>query len=576
MRKSALCIFAWFISGVFTTAGGRAQASDATLIEKENLVEIGLRGTPWKSANLGAQLNVADRLRTGELSRAAIRFTDLSVLRIDELTNLQIVPPANPSAQQELEVEHGGAYFFSRQKGNELQIRTPSANGALRGTEFAVRVGTGGHTTMTVYEGEVEMANPHGTLLLKSGEQGEAEIGKPPRKTAVIDARNIIQWCLYYPAVIDPGAFRLGAEEVGGFAESLAAYRQGDLLGALAKQLPLPRSASINARLYHAATVLAVGQVERAQAALAGVPTTEPGRLSIEQVIAAVKLKDWKRSAKPRTSSEWMAESYYKQSKGDLSAALQAARKATQLSPEFGFAWVRVAELLFSTGNTRESVRALDRGLQLAPKNAQAHALRGFILSAENRIDAAHRSFEEAISRDGALGNAWLGRGLTSIRQGRTEEGGRDLQTAATLEPNRSILRSYLGKGFSEVGNKAKAKSELDLAKKLDPNNPTPWLYSAIERSHSNEYNQAVDDLNKSLKLNENRRIYRSQFLLDQDRAVRSTNLALMYLNNGMKEQSVREAVRALNDGYASAGAHLFLSNSFTALRDPSRFMLRY
>ena len=576
MRISAIYFFACFISGVLPAAGEQVQKEGAALIEKENLVEVELRGTPWKSANLGAQLNVADRLRTGELSRAAIRFTDLSVLRVDELTNLQIVPPANPSAQRELEVERGGAYFFSRQKGNELQIRTPSANGALRGTEIAVRVGAGGQTTMTVYEGEVEMANPQGTLLLKSGEQGEAEIGKPPRKTAVIDAKNIIQWCLYYPAVIDPGSFRLEAGEAAAFAESLASYRQGDLLGALAKQLPLAGNASTNARLYHAATVLSVGQVERAQAALAGVPTTEPSRLSIEQMIAAVKLKDWKRSAKPRTSSEWMAESYYKQSKGELSAALQAARKATQLSPEFGFAWVRVAELLFSTGNTKESVRALDRGLKLAPQNAQGHALRGFILSAENRIDAARRSFEEAIARDGALGNAWLGRGLTSIRQGRTEEGRRDLQTAATLEPNRSILRSYLGKGFSEVGNKAKAKNELDLAKELDLDDPTPWLYSAIERSQSNQYNQAVEELEKSVKLNENRRIYRSQFLLDQDKAVRSTNLALMYLNNGMKEQSVREAVRALNDDYASAGAHLFLSNSFNALRDPSRFLLRY
>ena len=51
-----------------------------------------------------------------------------------------------------------------------------------------------------------------------------------------------------------------------------------------------------------------------------------------------------------------------------------------------------------------------------------------------------------AISIDGALGNAWLGRGLTYIRQGREREGQHDLQAAAVLEPNRSLLRSYLGK----------------------------------------------------------------------------------------------------------------------------------
>ncbi|NBV86082.1 MAG: hypothetical protein EBS01_07435, partial [Verrucomicrobia bacterium] len=214
MRAILLSFFACFIFGTPLASARSVSTESAALIEKENRVEVELGGAPWKSADLGARLNIADRLRTGELSRAAIRFTDLSVLRVDELTSLQIVPPGVPSAQRDLEVERGGVYFFSRQKSGEFQIRTPSANGALRGTEFAVRVDGGGRTTMTVYEGEVEMTNPHGTLLLKSGEQAEAEIGKPPRKTALIDAKNIIQWCLYYPAVVDPGSIRLEVGEV--------------------------------------------------------------------------------------------------------------------------------------------------------------------------------------------------------------------------------------------------------------------------------------------------------------------------------------------------------------------------
>jgi hypothetical protein len=43
-----------------------------------------------------------------------------------------------------------------------------------------------------------------------------------------------------------------------------------------------------------------------------------------------------------------------------------------------------------------------------------------------------------------------------------------------------------------------------------------------------------------------------------------------------MIEQSVREAVRAVNNDYASAPAHLFLSNSYNELRDPTRILLRY
>src|SRR5437660_5204768 len=39
---------------------------------------------------------------------------------------------------------------------------------------------------------------------------------------------------------------------------------------------------------------------------------------------------------------------------------------------------------------------------------------------------------------------------------------------------------------------------------------------------------------------------------------------------------SVREAAYAVTDDYANYSAHLFLANSFDALRDPTRFNLRY
>jgi tetratricopeptide (TPR) repeat protein len=320
-----------------------------------------------------------------------------------------------------------------------------------------------------------------------------------------------------------------------------------------------------------------VGQVDEARRALAGVASDAPGRLAIEQMIAAVNLEDWTSpGGERRTTGEWMAESYYLQSKSDLHGALQAARRAAEISPEFGYAWTRVAELEFSFGRTREALRALGHGLKLTPRNAQAHALRGFLLSAQNNITTAREAFNEAIRLDGALGNGWLGRGLTYIRQGKDEQGRHDLQVAATVEPNRSILHAYLGKAFSEVGDSLSAQRDLQRARELDPLDPTPWLYSAIESKQENRYNAAVTDLEKSLELHKNRRVYRSEFLLDQDRAVRSTNLAAIYLNNGMRDVSVREAIRAVNSDYSSASAHLFLSNSFDALRDPRRILLRY
>ncbi len=542
----------------------------ATLVEKANFVEAQGRGEVWRPAETGLGLNIGARLRTGEFSRAAVRFADLSLLRIDELTTVEITRPPGSTLKKAIEVRKGGIFLQHKDQPENLEIRTPAANGAIRGTEFAVRVADSGKTTLAMFDGEVEFSNAHGRVLLHSGEQGEAEIGRAPRKTAVIDAVKIVQWCLYYPGVIDPEEFA----DVRGAA--IAAYRVGDLPAAL-RALPRRGGAlSANERAFRAAIVLSSGQVEDARALLRGLPAGQPARRALEQTIAAVQLREWTGAAGTRTASEWLADSYYQQSLSRLSDARDAARRATELSPSFGLAWVRLAELEFSFGRTSRAQEALARGLQFAPRNAQGFALQGFLSSAQNRTAEALRSFDTAIALDGALGNAWLGRGLTAIRQGRESDGRMDLQTAAALEPNRSLLRSYLAKAFGEVGMNAEAHEELDRAHQLDPADPTPWLYSALQRQEENRFNESIADLERSLALNENRGVYRSQFLLDQDRAVRSANLASIYHRNGMTEESVREAVRGVASDYTSASAHLFLSNSYNEIRDPEGIRLRY
>ena len=110
----------------------------------------------------------------------------------------------------------------------------------------------------------------------------------------------------------------------------------------------------------------------------------------------------------------------------------------------------------------------------------------------------------------------------------------------------------------------------------MDPNDPTAWLYSALVEQEENRINEAVRDVEKSKKLNNNRSVYRSSMLLDQDQSVRSANLASMYRDAGMTDVSVREATRAVNYDYANYSAHLFLANSYDAIRDPKLINLRY
>ena len=545
------------------------------LLTKEGKVEATGQITNWAPAEVGLKLSVFDRLRTLALSRATVRLAELGRLRVDELTTMEILPPTQSAGKGIVDLKAGAVYIFTRDKPREFLLQTPHAIGASRGTEFVVEVDPAGRTVVTVFDGEVDLYNAQGSVTLTNGSQGTVLPGQAPILTPAIQATSVVQWWLYYPGVLDPDELAFTPVEQTALASSLAAYRSGDLLQALANY-PAGRVATGDAeRIYHAGLLLAVGQVDKAEGELNAIAGASPLISALHTVIFAVTGRGKAGPETGATASEWLARSYLQQPT-NLQASLASARAATDKSPNFGFAWARVAELEFSFGRVNATDRALRKALELSPRNAQAIALSGFVLAAQNRISEAQQVFEQALEIDGALGNAWLGRGLCRIRQGDSEGGRADIQTAAALEPNRSLLRSYLGKAFDQVHDDVHAFKELDLAKRLDKNDPTPWLYSALIDYEQNRINDAVRSLEKSVELNDNRHVYRSELLLDQDRAVRSASLATIYQRAGLADVSVREAARAVADDYANYSAHLFLANSFDAFRDPTRFNLRY
>jgi Tfp pilus assembly protein PilF len=544
--------------------------------------------TTWDRAYRGQVLRPRDRIRTRQHGRALLRLSDQSFFRLNPLTELVIQPP-EPKRKSIFRLLLGRLYFFHRDAPSDLRIDTPSAAGAVRGTEFVIEVDENNRTTLTLFDGEVELSNARDSVVLKSGERGVAEPGARPTRTALLqaDADRAIQWCLYYPGVLDLAELDLTAAEQQALAESLSAYRHGDLLQALAKYPAGRQPGSASEALYLSALWLAVGQVDQTERLLAGLTNAAAtndrvARLSraLQTVVAATRFQagpvPTELQSSNRLATEWLAESYALQAERKLDAALTAATRAVERSPQFGLAWARAAELEFGFGRIRRASGQLKRGLELSPQNAQALALQGFLLSAENKIGEAITWFERAMTVDGALGNAWLGRGLCRIRKNQTGAGREDLAVAAALEPQRAVLRSYLGKAYSDAGDDARARHELSLARKLDVNDPMSWLYSALNNQQRNRINEAIRDLEKSQELNDNRSVYRSRLLLDQDRAVRSANLARIYQDAGMDDVALREASRAVNYDYANYSAHLFLANSYDQLRDPNRINLRY
>jgi Tfp pilus assembly protein PilF len=559
-------------------------ANTIRIVELQGSVKILHAGTTaWAPAQTNQILQPFDRLQTATNSRVALRWSDQSILPFGASTELEVLPPDSPDALAGLHLVRGIISFFHRDQPGRIRIITRAAVAGVEGTEFVLAVDDGERTTLSVVDGKVKFGNEQATLLLTNGEQASVELGEAPRRTAGFTANNLLQWCFYYPAVIDPDDLQLTADEQNNLAGSLAAYRSGDLLAALDKY-PAAVSNSDAVKIYHASLLLAVGEVGKTEAELTALPknSERAERLagSLRQLIAAVKRQAPVAPLAPQLASELLADSYFEQSRAlrdiSLQKALQLARRATVVDPRFGFAWARVAELEFSFGRQSEALSALNQSLALAPRNAQALALNGFILAAQNNPRAAIASFDAALTADSALGNAWLGRGISRIRTGDLRGGREDLLVAAALEPQRAELRSYLGKAYLASDDNAHATKELSLAKKLDPNDPTAWFYSALQNQQENRINDAIRDLEKSEALNGNRSVYRSQLLLDQDQSVRAADLAGIYADAGMTDVSTREAGKAVSEDYANYSAHLFLANSYEQLRDPDWSNLRY
>ena len=90
---------------------------ETVLLTIEGKVEVSAAGaTAWSAARTNQFLQVGDRLRTGLRSRATLRLSDKSVLRVNELTTLKIQPPPKESKAPVLDLSSGATYFFSREK----------------------------------------------------------------------------------------------------------------------------------------------------------------------------------------------------------------------------------------------------------------------------------------------------------------------------------------------------------------------------------------------------------------------------------------------------------------------------
>ncbi len=544
----------------------------AKIISVQGQVEVGPSGTRhWKTAQLNQVLCAGQQVRLMAKSRAVLQLPNETLIHLDEgsVFTLRAIEPDKPAW---LDLLRGALHIISRVP-RALNIRTPLVNAGIEGTEFALQVQKE-EAALWVYEGRVRFSNTLGQLLIASGEAAAAAPGRAPERRIVIKPRRAVEWALYYPPLLDTRPDRYPEA----LRPAVLAYRRNDFTAAFAALDGVPEGAR-DAR-YHtlrAGLLLSVGRVPEAEGDLTSAQRLDPKNgtaYALRSVIAvarneqeeALKLAAEAVRLAPGSATPYVARSYAEQSAFEIETARESLQKAAKLAPEDALVWARLAEIELSLGDLDAALEAARKAERLDPGLSRTQNVLGFAYLTRIEIDEARAAFERAMALDPADPLPHLGLGLAKIRDGDLDNGTKEIEIAAALDPNNSLVRSYLGKAYYEQKRDGLASSEYEQAKLLDPKDPTPWFYDAIRKQTTNRPVEALHDLQRSIDLNDNRAVYRSRLLLDEDLAARGAALGRIYDELGFEQLALIEGWKSTNADPTNYSAHRLLSDSYRAL----------
>jgi Tfp pilus assembly protein PilF len=571
---SVCLIFLYFLT---PTSGAAAVCEPvvARIAAVEGRVEVQrTTDAQWIGAKLNDDLCQGDTVRAGERSRAAIALINQAVLRVDQNSTVRLINiKGKPEERSLLSLLQGAVQSFSR-KPREFEVSTPYLNGSIEGTEFVIRVAED-ETILTVFEGTVRASNEQGAVVVASGQSVAAKADTLPQTRTIVRPRDAAQWALYYPPVLvladsdaAPASLRKAQESAAG----------GDYPAAFAALGDVPEDErDARFHLLRASLLLSVGRVDEARKDIDGALTQDAGSglgHALSAVIAVVSndrdraLVEGRKAVElaPDSAAAYIALSYAQQASFDLPAARESLQTAVKRQPKDALAWARLSELHLMFGERSDAIAAAEKSLALTPGLGRAHTALGFAALADFRIAKATESFKKAIAADNADPLPHLGLGLARINRGQLEAGRGEIELAVGLDSNSALLRAYLGKAYFEERRADIDAQQFKIAKELDPNDPTAYLYNGIRLQTENQPVAALKEVNDSIERNNNRAVYRSRLLLDSDKAARNVSSARVYSDLGFQQLALVEGYKSVNTDPSDSSAHRFLADSYSVL----------
>ena len=239
-------------------------------------------------------------------------------------------------------------------------------------------------------------------------------------------------------------------------------------------------------------------------------------------------------------------------------------QEALAFEPDNAIVLTRLAEIALARGDAKTAIASATRARSLAPTRSAPLVVLGFANSAHVRHRAAASAFAGAVELEPEAPMPRLGLALALIQLDDLVEGRRQLELAVTLDPANPQTRSYMARVYDAENRGDLTTSQLDLAKEFDPFDPTPWVYSSLQKLRTNRPVEALQDLRTAARKNGDRPIFRSWLPLDEDVATRSAGIGRVHNELGFGRLALIDAWRAIDDDPTNFAAHRLLADGYS------------
>ena len=516
---SALLALAWPLQGLAAVPPGTA----AEIVSLEGLGDQrGASTSDWRPARRAQALAPGDFVRTREAARMALVFSDETQLRLHQNTVLQVKTIATAGQPvTTLRLDAGRAWTQTRRPaGSPLQMETPAATAAIRGTDWHISVEPDGRTLLTVLSGTVDFGNDQGHIAVGASEAAYAEVGKAPLKLLLGQPRDRVQWvnalqadpvphltAAPLPAALEPVRAALTARDTTAARAALDPVRTSTppqwvaaMDAAIALQAgewrqarallerQLPHKPPLLVWLMQSDMQLMDGEGQAAVLTLRAALAQWPAHPALLAHLARAQLLSDRipeaqatlAAAKDVKDPELaLARAALARRLGDAPATLSAYTDATALAPQDARGWLGLGSAHTERENTGPARQHLQHALALDPHIAGAQGERGTLETFANRFAEAEAAFASALEDHPADYVALTGQGLLRLKQGQPEAALDDFLRAGVMEPRYARARTWTAVAYYQLGRHQDAITTLHQASALDDKDPLAYMLLA-------------------------------------------------------------------------------------------------